>query len=202
MSRSSTSPPMRGTTFALPAGDVWMDGDTAYWFVRLRYRESDIGRNRRQRQFLWALRDQVTKTNLLAHFPDLYGAFQSTFTTDMLCDGDAGPVELGHQPGCGQCACRRLEPVRSAELHHARRGAWCCASPIRHVCEQWSKASGRRRPWWTPTVRMSLDVRRCRPASILSRRVRPNLSETDPDQTGGPPPEVAPPVAAPPEARA
>jgi LCP family protein required for cell wall assembly len=69
--------------FALPAGDVWMDGDTAYWFVRLRYRESDIGRNRRQRQFLWALRDQVTKTNLLAQFPELYGAFQSTFTTDM-----------------------------------------------------------------------------------------------------------------------
>ena len=69
--------------FALPAGDVWMDGDTAYWFVRLRYRESDIGRNRRQRQFLWALRDQVSKTNLLAKFPELYGAFQSTFTTDM-----------------------------------------------------------------------------------------------------------------------
>lgn len=69
--------------FALPAGDVWMDGDTAFWFVRLRYRESDIGRNRRQRQFLWALRDQVLKTNLLAKFPDLYGAFQSTFTTDM-----------------------------------------------------------------------------------------------------------------------
>jgi len=69
--------------FALPAGDVWMDGDTAYWFVRLRYRESDIGRNRRQRQFLWALRDQVTKTNLLVKFPELYGAFQSTFTTDM-----------------------------------------------------------------------------------------------------------------------
>lgn len=69
--------------FALPAGDVWMDGDTAYWFVRLRYRESDIGRNRRQRQFLWALRDQVQKTNLVAKFPELYGAFQSTFTTDM-----------------------------------------------------------------------------------------------------------------------
>jgi LCP family protein required for cell wall assembly len=69
--------------FALPAGDVWMDGDTAYWFVRLRYRESDIGRNRRQRQFLWALRDQVSKTNMLARFPELYGAFQSTFMTDM-----------------------------------------------------------------------------------------------------------------------
>ncbi|MBK8051323.1 MAG: LCP family protein [Anaerolineales bacterium] len=69
--------------FALPAGDVWMDGDTSYWFVRLRYRESDVGRNRRQRQFLWALRDQVQKTNLFAKFPELYGAFQSSFTTDL-----------------------------------------------------------------------------------------------------------------------
>ncbi len=69
--------------FALPAGDVWMDGDTAYWFVRLRYRESDIGRNRRQRQFLWALRDQVVKTNLITKFPELWAAFQNTFTTDM-----------------------------------------------------------------------------------------------------------------------
>jgi len=69
--------------FALPAGDVWMDGDTAYWFVRLRLRESDIGRNRRQRQFLWALRDQVSKTNMIARFPELWAAFQSTFSTDL-----------------------------------------------------------------------------------------------------------------------
>ena len=30
--------------FTLPAGDVHMDGETAYWYVRLRLRESDIGR--------------------------------------------------------------------------------------------------------------------------------------------------------------
>lgn len=69
--------------FALPAGENWMDGETAYWFVRLRLRESDIGRSRRQRQFLWGLRDQIVNTNLLARFPELWGAFQSTFTTDM-----------------------------------------------------------------------------------------------------------------------
>lgn len=69
--------------FALPAGDVWLDGDTAYWFVRLRYRESDIGRNQRQREFLWGLRNQMVRTNLLANFPQLYSAFQSMVATDM-----------------------------------------------------------------------------------------------------------------------
>lgn len=69
--------------FALPPGDVWLDGDMAYWFVRLRYRESDIGRNQRQREFLWALRNQVVQTNLLIRFPQLYAAFQNMLTTDM-----------------------------------------------------------------------------------------------------------------------
>ena len=69
--------------FTLPAGDVWMDGETAYWFVRLRLRESDIGRAKRQRQFLWALRDQALRTNLLVRFPELWSAFRETFSTDL-----------------------------------------------------------------------------------------------------------------------
>ncbi len=69
--------------FTLPAGDVYMDGETANWFVRLRLSESDIGRAKRQRQFLWALREQVLKTNLLRRFPELWAAFHDTFTTDL-----------------------------------------------------------------------------------------------------------------------
>jgi LCP family protein required for cell wall assembly len=69
--------------FTLPAGDVYMDGETAYWFVRLRLRESDIGRAQRQRQFLWALRDQASAMNLLLRFPELWSAFNDTFTTDL-----------------------------------------------------------------------------------------------------------------------
>ncbi len=110
-------------TFALPAGDVWMDGDTAYWFVRLRLRESDIGRSRRQRQFLWALRDQVSKTNLLARFPDLCGRLSKHLHHGSLCLPDVGPSQLGYDPGCGQCARQRAESVRSAELYDTRRGA-------------------------------------------------------------------------------
>jgi len=69
--------------FTLPAGDVYLDGDSAYWFVRLRLRESDIGRARRQRQFLWALREQVLNANLVTRIPELWSAFQTTFSTDL-----------------------------------------------------------------------------------------------------------------------
>ncbi len=69
--------------FTLPAGDVTLNGEEAYWFVRLRLRTSDFGRAQRQRQFLWALRDQALNTNLLVQLPELWNAFQQTFTTDL-----------------------------------------------------------------------------------------------------------------------
>ncbi|MBI1294153.1 hypothetical protein GC175_04240, partial [bacterium] len=70
------------TYFELPAGDVLMDGQTSYFFVTLRLIESDIGRSRRQRQFLWALRDQALDTNLIVRLPELWTAFNQTFSTD------------------------------------------------------------------------------------------------------------------------
>jgi anionic cell wall polymer biosynthesis LytR-Cps2A-Psr (LCP) family protein len=69
--------------FTLPVGDSKLDGETAYWFVRLRYIETDIERGRRQRQFLWGLRNQVLSTNLITRFPALWTAFQKSFTTDL-----------------------------------------------------------------------------------------------------------------------
>ena len=69
--------------FTLPAGDNFLDGEDAYWFVRLRLRESDIGRSARQRQFLWALRDKMLNTNMITRFPELWSAFQDTFSTDL-----------------------------------------------------------------------------------------------------------------------
>lgn len=69
--------------FTLPAGDNLLDGDSSYWFVRLRLRESDIGRSARQRQFLWALRDKMLSANLITRFPELWSAFQDSFATDL-----------------------------------------------------------------------------------------------------------------------
>lgn len=71
------------TYFQLPAGDVLMDGITAYRFVTLRYVESDFGRSKRQRQFLWALRNQARDTDLILRLPELWNAFQQTFSTDI-----------------------------------------------------------------------------------------------------------------------
>ncbi|MCB9137277.1 MAG: LCP family protein [Caldilineaceae bacterium] len=69
--------------FVLPAGDITLTGEEAYWFVRLRTRESDIGRAQRQRQFLWALRDQALSMNLLPRLPELWDAFHQMFSTDL-----------------------------------------------------------------------------------------------------------------------
>ena len=69
--------------FTLPAGENLLDGQAARWFVRLRLIESDFGRARRQRQFLWALRDQALNTNLLLRVPELWSAFQQMFGTDL-----------------------------------------------------------------------------------------------------------------------
>ena len=69
--------------FTLPAGENVLDGESAYWYVRLRLKESDIGRSQRQRQFLWAMRDQVLNTNLLPRMPQLFAAFRNTFSTDL-----------------------------------------------------------------------------------------------------------------------
>ncbi len=71
------------TNFSLPAGDIHLDGATANWYVRFRYRESDIGRAARQRQVLWALRDQAVNGDLIARVPQLWSAFQNTFETDL-----------------------------------------------------------------------------------------------------------------------
>jgi anionic cell wall polymer biosynthesis LytR-Cps2A-Psr (LCP) family protein len=69
--------------FTLPAGDVTLDGESAYWFARLRIRESDIGRARRQRQLLWALRTQALDADLVWRLPELYTALNDTFSTDL-----------------------------------------------------------------------------------------------------------------------
>jgi LCP family protein required for cell wall assembly len=69
--------------YTLPAGEVHLNGEDAYWYVRLRLKESDIGRSQRQRQFLWAMRDQILQTNLLPRIPALFAAFANTFSTDL-----------------------------------------------------------------------------------------------------------------------
>lgn len=69
--------------FTLPAGEVVLDGDDARWFVRLRLRESDIGRSRRQRQLLSAIKDQIISTNAFLQFPALWATMSEIYETDL-----------------------------------------------------------------------------------------------------------------------
>ncbi len=71
------------TIFELPAGEVTLDGDTAYLFVTLRLRSNDFSRAQRQRQLLWALREKVSTENLLPRIPELWQALWGTFATDL-----------------------------------------------------------------------------------------------------------------------
>lgn len=73
----------RWEAFRLPAGENILDGQDAYWFARLRYNESDIGRSRRQRALIWAMRDQILSTDALSRLPQLYSAFRETIDTDL-----------------------------------------------------------------------------------------------------------------------
>jgi LCP family protein required for cell wall assembly len=71
------------TYFTLPAGPNLLTGQQAYFFVTLRLVESDIGRSQRQRQFLWALRNQALDMGLITRLPELWSAFNQTFSTDL-----------------------------------------------------------------------------------------------------------------------
>lgn len=71
------------TYFTLPAGTNLLNGQQAYFFVTLRLVESDIGRSQRQRQFLWALRNQALDMGLITRLPELWSAFNQTFSTDL-----------------------------------------------------------------------------------------------------------------------
>lgn len=69
--------------FTLPPGANLLDGEDAYWFVRLRRNESDFGRSRRQRQLLWGLRNKAMETNLITRLPQLWTALSQNFSTDL-----------------------------------------------------------------------------------------------------------------------
>jgi LCP family protein required for cell wall assembly len=72
----------RGTVTVKP-GLVYMDGDTALWYVRSRYSTSDFDRTRRQQEVLKAIFVRLIEIDLVESFPHLYKQFKNTIQTDM-----------------------------------------------------------------------------------------------------------------------
>lgn len=55
-----------GYVFELPAGDNHLNGQNALYYVRSRYSTSDFDRAFRQQQMLFAIKDKLTKLNILS----------------------------------------------------------------------------------------------------------------------------------------
>lgn len=68
----------------LPAGPVFLDGETAKKFVTYRYASTDFSRAQRQQQVIWAIRDRALQVDLFPHIGQLWSALSDTFQTDLL----------------------------------------------------------------------------------------------------------------------
>ncbi len=69
--------------FCVYQGPMWMDGDTALWYVRSRYSTSDIDRGRRQQEVLEALFDKLISLDGLQRVPELYDIYKQNVTTNL-----------------------------------------------------------------------------------------------------------------------
>jgi len=69
--------------FCVYQGPMWMDGDTALWYVRSRYSTGDIDRGRRQQEVLEALFDQLISLDGLQRVPELYNIYKQNVTTNL-----------------------------------------------------------------------------------------------------------------------
>lgn len=68
----------------LPAGPVFLEGESAKKFVTYRYASTDFHRARRQQQIIWAIRGRALELDLVPHIPQLWTALADTFQTDLL----------------------------------------------------------------------------------------------------------------------
>ncbi|MBR5913481.1 MAG: LCP family protein [Selenomonadaceae bacterium] len=72
-----------GLIIDLYPGRQHMDGKTAVTYVRYRDEEGDIGRVKRQQQFMEACMDKVTSPEIIVHIPDIIREVMYAIDTDM-----------------------------------------------------------------------------------------------------------------------
>jgi len=72
-----------GLVIDLKQGYQHLDGDTAIQYVRFRDSEGDIGRVRRQQEFMRACADRLTEPSMLIKIPELLGVAVKAIDTDL-----------------------------------------------------------------------------------------------------------------------
>lgn len=73
-------------SFCVSQGTMWMDGETALWYVRSRYTSSDLDRGRRQQEVLQAIFDQLLNLDGLRRAPELYQIYKQNVITNLDLD--------------------------------------------------------------------------------------------------------------------
>jgi LCP family protein required for cell wall assembly len=68
---------------ALPAGKVYLDGQTAEKFVTYHQVTADPGREEREQQVFWAIHERAAQGDILPHVPELWRTLSGSFSTDV-----------------------------------------------------------------------------------------------------------------------
>jgi len=125
--------------YCVSQGTMWMDGESALWYVRSRHSTSDLDRGRRQQEVLNAIFDKLVSLDSLHRVPELYQIYKQNVTTSLDLDfvlnlvpiayhiGDSGHVER-HAIGESQVynwtntgGAMVLVPIREAVLDVMRQ---------------------------------------------------------------------------------
>ncbi len=73
-------------SFCVYQGSMWMDSETALWYVRSRYSTGDLDRGRRQQEVLEAIFERLLALDGLQRAPELYDIYQRDVTTNLNFD--------------------------------------------------------------------------------------------------------------------
>lgn len=80
--------------YSVPSGPVYMDGETALWYVRSRYTSSDFERGRRQQEVVQAIFIKMLSLNAVARAPELFDIYRRNVTTNLTLDAVSSLLPL------------------------------------------------------------------------------------------------------------
>jgi LCP family protein required for cell wall assembly len=82
--------------YCVSQGTMWMDGESALWYVRSRYSTSDLDRGRRQQEVLDAIFDKLMSLDSLQRAPELYEIYKHNVTTNLDLDFITSLIPLAY----------------------------------------------------------------------------------------------------------
>jgi LCP family protein required for cell wall assembly len=97
--RSLTDHRDRYGYYTVPAGTVYMDGDTALWYARSRYSTSDFDRTRRQQEVILGIFNRLLSLDAIQQAPDLYEIYRQNVTMNLSFDDIQPFLPLAAQIG-------------------------------------------------------------------------------------------------------